>query len=136
MTSEDIYNKLQRLYEAQPFAFKINVSYGFVFEEEVDDGDYYLYSIGHGCDDDRILDTPMIIRNKKDFNALINKINVLDFAEFAKKTREGSKNSRIKALGIYQLFVKIYLLHDPIGAQIQLPEPILNSKLQTPYTQH
>ena len=70
-------------------------------------GEEYVYRLGHGCDDKRLLDEPMLIRNQKDFNKLINKLQLLDEEEFAVKTSEGGKNSRVKALGIYQSFVKI-----------------------------
>ena len=124
----DIYNNLQSVYEAQQYAFKINVSYGFVFEESMNNGEEYTYRVGHAYDNTKLLGEPLLIRNKKDFEKLINILELLDEAEFASKTIEGGKNSKVKALGIYQLFVKIYLLKDPIGAQVQLPEKILNSK--------
>ena len=104
------------------------MTYGFVFEESLYNGEEYDYILGHAHDDRKILEEPMLIRNKKDFDKLIQKMELLDASEFANKTIEGGKNSKTKAIGIYQLFVKVYLLKDPIGAQIQLPEVLLNSK--------
>ena len=123
----DINKHLESIYDAQNYAFKINVSYGYVFEEALNMEDY-VYWLGHGCDDKRLLDEPMLIRNKKDFSKLINKLELVDEEEFAVKTSEGGKNSRVKALGIYQLFVKIYTLYDPIGAEVELPKILSNSK--------
>ena len=77
---EDIVNKLHNVYDAQQFAFKINVSYGYVFEVEADQE--YFYRLGHGYDDKRLLGEPMLIRNRRDFEKLIEKLSLRNEDEF------------------------------------------------------
>ena len=127
----NIINKLSNIYDAQQFAFKINVSYGYVFEVEADQE--YFYRLGHGYDDKRLLDEPMLIRNRRDFDKLIEKLELRNENDFISKVVDRyEQDTKTKAIGIYQLFVKVYLLNDPIGAQIKIPDVLLNSK--TVYT--
>ena len=126
---DDIIKKITKVYETQTHGFKINVSFGYVFETIAkipDNSDFIDYSIGFGCDDKTLLDEPMYIGDKKDFQKLISKINSVD-EEFFNQSNN-IKNSKTKAIGIYQLFVKLYNTENPIGTNVFLPDIILNSK--------
>ena len=111
------------------------MSFGFVFEtklpEEKDSLKMkianYLYHIGHACDDEKVLKEPILINNKKDFDKLIEKVLHQDEESFI-SVNKNAVNSNTKAIGIYQLFVKIFTLNDPIGSQIKLPDVLLKSK--------
>ena len=74
------------------------------FETVFGDG-HSVYSLGHACDDKTILDAPMLIRNKKDFEKLIEIVLKQDQEDFIRNTREAI-TSNTHVIGIYQQFVK------------------------------
>ena len=58
----------------------------------------------------------MYIGNKKDFQKLISKINSVD-EEIFNQSNE-ILDSKTKAIGIYQLFIKLYNTGNPIGSNV------------------
>ena len=115
----DVRKNITKIYETQAHAFKINLSFGYVFEtivQPVDNTEYPFidYSLGFGHDDKTILEEPMYIGDKKDFQKLINAVGLVD-EEFFNRSNK-IQNSKTKAIGIYQLFIKLYNTENPIGA--------------------
>ena len=119
-TFDDIIKNITKIYETQTHAFKINLSFGYVFETIVlEFGETYFidYSLGFGHDDKTILEEPMYIGGKKDFQKLLNTVGLVD-EEFFNQSNK-IQNSKTKAIGIYQLFIKLYNTETPIGANVE-----------------
>ena len=113
----------------QDKAFKINVSFGYVFEKQIDTH-RFTYSIGSARDDRSILDEPVSIGNHRDFEKLKEKISLQDEESFHRSNFV--RDTKTRVIGIYQLFVQIYQTSSPIGAGVILPPIILNSKYVYP----
>ena len=126
---EDINYNITKVCKDQKTAFKINLSFGYVFErieKDIDDESFVDYSLGFAHDDKTILDEPMLIANDNDFKKLIQKINLHDVELFNQSIH--IRDTKTKVIGIYQLFIKVFDMKYPIGSNLYLPEIILNSK--------
>jgi len=75
-----------------------------------------------------MLDTPELIRNRRDFDIFLEKIKVNDPPAFVETFHKNLADTKTKVLGVFQMIVKLYNMKDPIGANIILPDIILNSK--------
>ena len=128
-TYEDILHNLTRVYDGQKNAFKINISYGYVFERIMEE-QRYDYFIGTARDDKNLLDEPVYIGNHKDFKMLLEKLS-LQYLESFNQSKY-VRDTKTRAIGIYQLFIKVYQTKNPIRANENLPDIILNSKAVYP----
>ena len=62
-----------------------------------------------------------IIKNRKDINNLISKLNR---EEIIQRVTEKFPDTKTKLIGIYSMAVKVIRLDFPIGSKIKLPEYI------------
>ena len=74
----DIIDNLWQVFYNQRHSFNINISFGYVFEQDIDEKkgnlhfgkSKYNYFIGHGYNDQSVLQQPELINNKSDFQNL------------------------------------------------------------------
>ena len=74
-TEKDIKMAIHKVYNSQKHAFKMNISFGFVYEihetetdEDGDTNDYYLYKISHAYSAKQLLEQPMFIGSESAVN--------------------------------------------------------------------
>ena len=126
---EDINYNITKVCKDQRTAFKINISFGYVFERierDMDDESFVEYSIGFAHDDKTILEQPMRIANDNDLKKLIHKISLHDIELFYQSIH--IRNTKTKVIRIYQFFNKVYDMKYSIGSDLYLPDIILNRK--------
>ena len=126
---EDINYTITTVCKDQRTAFKINLSFGYVFERikrDMDDESFVDYSLRFAHDDKTILEQPMLIANDNDFKKLMHKINLHDIELFNQSIH--IRDTKTKVIGIYQIFIKVYDMKYPIGSNLYLPDIILISK--------
>ena len=151
-SDEDITRILNDVYKENSRAFKINVTFGIIFEtplidKEPEDAEEksdrivleiseYLFEpsdhaepvaiIVHEPSNTFHLKEPCTIKNSADMNLLINK--EFGVERLIENLALKSKDTKSRLIGIYAMGVKITLLDYAIGAKVKLPDYIINSK--------
>ena len=112
-----IYECLDKIYQKEINAIKLNIAFGYVTEKE---GDVKLYKAGHNF----YLSQPRVIKNGKDLNQLKHEISE---ESIIMHLTSQFPDSKTQLLGVYAMGVKITRLDFPIGSNIILPDYIKTS---------
>ena len=122
---EDIINALNSTYKTYSHAFKINVSFGLVFERSIDESGNFVQVILHEPSNSFYLSEPRVIKNAADMQILINRFSDQTLKDHYETL---APNTQTKLIGIYAMSIKLTLLSYAIGAKVDLPNYILKSK--------
>jgi ribosomal protein L37AE/L43A len=97
LNSTDITNLgqyLNSIFEDQTTAFKLNLSFGFILmNNETEQFQYHYSSINNN----RVFDSPFLIRNAQDLEQVRTAISNLDVLEWARQQRPNSKWIALKS---------------------------------------
>ena len=125
LNSTDITNLgqyLNPIFEDQTTAFKLNLSFGFILRNnETEQFQYHHSSINNN----RVFDSPFLIRNAQDLEQVRTAISNLDVLEWARQQRPNSK--WIVAEITNATFYVTKLRGHPIGKSSKLPSYLLNN---------
>jgi len=117
----NVYNILNNIYSKAKNAFKIHISFGYVFMNKIT-GDVTVNSPTTKFH----FNTPQLNRNKSDMTNMLRKI-----ADHISKSELDQllPNTQSQLMGVYSMMVKIFNLSYLIGTCIELPEYIIKSRL-------
>jgi len=116
----NVYNILNNIYNKAKSAFKINISFGYVFINKIS-GDVSVNSPTTKF----YFTSPQIIKNKSDMINMLTKIT--DHA-IKSELDQLLPNTQSQLIKVYSMMVKIFNLSYLIGTCIILPEYILKSR--------
>jgi len=116
----NVYKILNNIYNNAKTAFKIHISFGYVFINKIT-GEVTVISPTTKF----YFASPELIKNKLDIINMLNKIT--DHA-IKSELDQLLPNTQSQLIGVYSMGVKIFNLSYLIGTCINLPEYILNSK--------
>jgi hypothetical protein len=132
---DDIKKYLLKTYENEDNAFKLSFSFGYVTEkyeekividentkEENDEGGYKIKLFY--ASKNYYNTKPKVIRNRKDMDNLVSKINA---HKIIRKLTSRFQDSGTRLIGVYSMGVKVVRLDFPIGSKVKLPDYIKNS---------
>jgi len=133
---EDIKRKLKDLYRQQTDAFKVTLSFGFIFEvvqtkmvldeneDLIPDEEFYTYVVFRPSN--VIFFTEgVLIRNKSDFKSMTDGITFEELQNYISKCRPSSAH---KIIGIYSMGVKIMKMDKKIGSTITIPDYVAKNQ--------
>ena len=116
---------LNRMFQEQTTAFKINLSYGFILRNK-NTGRYRYYHASCNCCG-RYLDTPSLITNSKDFDEFLERIRETDVLQWAIAQRPDS--AWVCELVTNATFFVNRIIDHPIGCVgLTLPAYVKNNK--------
>lgn len=136
---DDIPRILRNVYKSNSHAFKINISFGFVFERPTGAGHSIEDAINNPTDRFREITEAIVhepsnnyylnkthaIRNANDMeNLILSKFSDDDIRE---KLEKEALDTKTRLIGIFSMGIKITLLDYAIGSKLQLPKYIKDS---------
>lgn len=123
---QDMKNKLLQLYLRQKNAFKISIQFSFVFEIVTEKNNIinYSYKVFH-ANSNKFYKEAALITNKEQLQRLMNTLNFDNIYNYIYSMRPSSAENII---GVTTLDVKIFDMNYRIGANIDLPKYILDSR--------
>jgi len=121
----NVYNILNNMYNKAKSAFKIHISFSYVFINKITG-----YVTNNSPTTKFYFNSPQLIRNTIDMINMLNKIS--DYA-IKSNLDQLLPNTLSQLIGVYSMGVKIFNLSYLIGTSIILPDYILNSKYIIPF---
>ena len=116
---------LNRMFQEQTTAFKINLSYGFILRNKNTGRYRYYHASCNWCG--RYLDTPILITNSKDFDEFLERIRETDVLQWAIAQRPDS--AWVCELVTNATFFVNRIIDHPIGCVgLTLPAYVKNNK--------
>jgi len=121
VSSEDIKNNLETIYQKQSKTFKVNVTAGLILEN-ISDGTLRYFTPGSNM---FLLEYPAPVTNIKTLEKTVKKLQDEALIE---KIRYMRPNSNYRVKYVPQLSYYVYLSEFPLGATVKIPDFIKNNR--------
>jgi hypothetical protein len=122
---QSIHNVITKLFEKQNYAFKLFISFGCVYEKEIDTerGDVYEYYCWRPSHSQFFVENKFI-KNSRDLKDVFSLLDVDSIVSYIDRQRPSTHH---RAIGIYSMIVKIMITKRLIGTKQFVPDWIKNN---------
>jgi len=116
----NVHNILNNIYTKAKNAFKIHISFGYVFMNKIT-GEVTVNSPTTKF----YFNTPQLIKDKSDMN---NMLRIITDHAIKSELDQLLPNTQSQLMGVYSMMVKIFNLSYLIGTCIELPQHVIKSR--------